>query len=79
MGTDDLFRKRREERKKRQHEYRQPKANSFLIVTEGKCTEPFYFKRMILYQNIWIVFDKDDFADFDFAIKAGRDKGYKIA
>lgn len=40
MGTDDLFKKRREARKQRQHEYKTPKANSFLIVTEGEMTEP---------------------------------------
>lgn len=44
MGSDDLFKKRREARKQRQHEYRTPKANSFLIVTEGERTEPLYFK-----------------------------------
>ena len=40
MGTDDLFKKRRETRKQRQHETKTPKANSYLIVTEGKRTEP---------------------------------------
>ncbi len=123
MGSDDLFKKRREERKKRQHEYKTAKANSFLIVTEGERTEPLYFKGMqklikekiggridvievplldihgegcgtgkliqvtdrivkdakILYQNIWVVFDKDDFDDFDEAIKEGAEKGYNIA
>lgn len=123
MGTDDLFKKRRAERKKRKHEYRTPRANSFLIVTEGERTEPLYFKGMqkriqekiggrievfeapvidiqgggcstgklieiterivkeakIMYQNIWVVFDKDDFDDFDQAINDGRSKGYKIA
>lgn len=44
MGSDDLFKKRREDRKKRKYEFRKAKANSFLIVTEGKCTEPYYFK-----------------------------------
>lgn len=123
MGSDDLFKKRREDRKKRKYEYKQPKANSFLIVTEGERTEPLYLKGMqkiireriggmvevveapvidihgkgsstgklieitdqmvkeakIIYQNIWVVFDKDDFDDFDQAIKEGTDKGYKIA
>jgi len=123
VGTDDLFRKRREDRKQRQHDIRTPKANSFLIVTEGKCTEPFYFKGLqklvrekiggminvvenpiidihgegcstgklvevteklvkdakILYQNVWVVFDKDDFEDFDQAIKEAMSKGYKVA
>lgn len=123
MGTDDLFKKRRAERQKRKYEYRTPRANSFLIVTEGERTEPLYFKGLqklicekiggrvdvvevpvidicgegcstgklieatdqivkdakVMYQNVWVVFDKDDFADFDQAIKEGEDKGYKIA
>lgn len=33
----------------------------------------------ILYQNVWIVFDKDDFWDFDQAIKDGMEKGYRMA
>ena len=123
MGTDDLFKKRREARKQRKHEYKLPKANSFLIVTEGERTEPLYLKGIqklikkkiggeiniieapiidihgegaatgklveiaeqivkdakIIYQNVWIVFDKDDFEDFDQAIKEGTGKGYKMA
>lgn len=123
MGSDDLFKKRREDRKKRRYEFRKSKANSFLIVTEGKCTEPYYFKGLqklikekiggmvdvvevpvidiygegcstrklidvteqivkranIIYQNVWVVFDKDDFQDFDKAIEDGMSKGYKIA
>lgn len=123
MGTDDLFKKRREARKQRKYEYKSPKANSFLIVTEGERTEPLYFRGMqrlikekvggmvdvievpfidihgegcstgklievadqivkeakIIYQNIWVVFDKDDFKDFDQAIRTGINKGYKIA
>ena len=113
MGSDDLFKKRREARTQRKHEYKPPKANSYLIVTEGERTEPLYFKGMqkliqekvggvvdiieqplidvhgegcsttrlvevadqiikdakIIYQNVWIVFDKDDFDDFDQAIQ----------
>lgn len=123
MGSDDLFKKRRAERKQRRHEYKVPKANSYLIVTEGKRTEPFYFNGLkkliaekvggmvnvieapmidiegkgtstgklielaekivkeakVIYQNIWIVFDKDDFEDFDQAIKEGTERGYHIA
>lgn len=123
MGTDDLFKKRRQERKKRQYEYKTAKANSFLIVTEGVCTEPFYFRGLqqkieakiggridvvenplidiygegcatgklievtdrivkeakVIYQNIWVVFDKDDFEDFDEAVQSGRNKGYNVA
>lgn len=29
MGSDDLFKKRREARKQRQYDYKTPKANSF--------------------------------------------------
>lgn len=122
MGSDDLFKKRREARKKREREFRAPKANSYLIVTEGECTEPYYFRGLqkkilesiggnveileapeieihgegastgklieiaeeyvnranIIYQNIWVIFDKDSFLDFDEAIKAGERKGYNI-
>lgn len=123
MGTDDLFKKRRESRKQRKHEIKTPKANSYLIVTEGKCTEPYYFEGLkkrisekvggivevvtnptidvqgkgcstkklvevteqlvreakIFYQNVWVVFDKDDFTDFDQAIQDALNKGYKVA
>lgn len=123
MGSDDLFKKRRADRKQRRREYKTPRANSFLIVTEGKRTEPLYFKGLqklieektggridvvevpiidvsgegcatgkliekteqivknakIIYQNIWVVFDKDDFEDFDEAIARGIQKGYQIA
>ncbi|MBR1633994.1 MAG: RloB domain-containing protein [Lachnospiraceae bacterium] len=122
MGSDDLFKKRREDRKKRTHDFRVPKANSYLIVTEGKKTEPLYFsgikdkilasvggtvdivdlplidiygegasteklieiteeyvsKAKIIYQNIWVIFDKDDFADFDSAVALGKSKGYSV-
>jgi hypothetical protein len=123
MGSDDIFKKRRADREKRKHDFKQPKANSFLIVTEGEKTEPLYLnglkdlildkiggnikvielphieikgegkstgkliektneiisKSSIIYQNVWIVFDKDDFLDFDQAIKSAKDQGYNVA
>jgi hypothetical protein len=123
LGTDDIFKKRREARRQRKHGFKRPRANSFLIVTEGKKTEPLYFKGMqrlieekvggmvniveipiidiwgkgcstgklleatdeivktakLIYQNIWVVFDKDDFDDFDQAVADGYEKGYKVA
>lgn len=123
MGSDDLFKKRRKGRKKRRHEFKIPNSNSFLIVTEGKRTEPLYFKGIqkrikekiggvvdvvespvidihgegcstvklieitdrivkdakIMYQNIWVVFDKDDFPDFNQAVNTGRNRGYNVA
>lgn len=42
MGSDELFKRRREKREKRNYGNKQPKANSFLIVTEGERTEPLY-------------------------------------
>lgn len=44
MGSDDLFKKRKKKREKRKHEFITPRANSFLIITEGEKTEPLYFK-----------------------------------
>ncbi|RRD95354.1 RloB domain-containing protein [Clostridiales bacterium COT073_COT-073] len=123
MAGENGFQKRRESRKKRQYGYRQPKANSYLIVTEGSKTEPLYLqgivnliqakmggnveivelpvidisgigratrklvektdeivsKAKIIYQNIWVVFDKDDFGDFDEAIEMAEERGYKVA
>lgn len=120
---EDIFAKRREGRKKRNYEYLQPKANSYLIVCEGSKTEPLYLKGIvdliqekmggnveivespiidisgigratrklvltaeeiiskakIIYQNVWVVFDKDDFNDFDAAIAMAKQKGYRAA
>lgn len=77
MGSDDLFKKRREARTQRKHEYKTTKANSYLIVTEGERTEPLYFKGMqkLIQEKVGgvvDVFDKDDFDDFDQAIQEGR-------
>lgn len=120
MGTDDLFKKRKAARKARKFEEKEPKANSFLIVTEGSKTEPLYLnglKEKIvnsiggnveviqidihgvgrstnslidktseiinrsrnMYQYIWVVFDKDDFDDFDDAIARADRLGYNVA
>ena len=38
MGSDDIFKKRRKDRKKRTHDFKSPKANSFLIITEGESS-----------------------------------------
>ena len=37
-----------------------------------------YNREDIYYSKIFVVFDKDDFADFDDAIKEGENQGYKI-
>lgn len=35
-------------------------------------------KSKILYQHVWLVFDKDDFLDFDEAIQLAKEKGYNV-
>lgn len=47
MGNDDLFNKRRVERKIRQINVLKQKSSNWLIVCEGKKTEPNYFKAAI--------------------------------
>lgn len=123
MKKDNQFKKRRRVRMERKYEFRNPNINSYLIVTEGECTEPLYFNGLkeqidrkiggridimqkpqikisgegsgtsqlikaaekiiknakVIYQNVWIVLDKDDFQDFDKAIRDGMNKGYKMA
>lgn len=122
MGTDNLFKKRRAKLQERKKELLTPKPNSFLIVSEGKKTEPLYFDGLALYINtkygksidvekplittqgegkntvslveaaakiasrasirysqVWIVFDKDDFLDFDDAIDLATRYGFQVA
>ena len=122
MGSDDFFKKRRAELQARKREQRNPRVNSFLIVSEGEKTEPLYFegiaktisesfgdgvsvekpiidtrgegkctvslvnaavaiakKAHIMYEQQWVVFDKDDFNDFDEAIDLAEKSGFKVA
>ena len=122
MGTDNFFHKKRARLDERKKESLTPKPNSFLIVSEGKKTEPLYFdgladyintkygssvnvekpiidtcgegkctvslvektteivaRARILYSQVWVVFDKDDFNDFDEAISLCNSLGYKAA
>lgn len=122
MGSDDIFKKRRQNTKERKKEIRDPKPNSFLIVSEGAKTEPLYFDGLAkhinekygqsvsvkkpsidtkgegkctvslveattrfvsrthnIYSQVWVVFDKDDFEDFDEAIDLAEKRGYKAA
>ena len=81
---------------------------SFLIVCEGKNTEPDYFRKFKLktatikvvgegyntvslveqaekldkqgeYDQVWCVFDKDDFKNFNNAIQKAEQLGFKVA
>lgn len=102
MGSEDLFKKRREERKRTEPLYFKgiqkkikEKMDGRIDVVEipvidihgGGCgtgklidlTERIVRDAKIFYQNIWVMFDKDDFKDFDEAICLGKDKGYKVA
>lgn len=36
-------------------------------------------KSPYVYQHVWLVFDKDDFVDFDDAIRDARQEGFKVA
>ncbi len=44
MGSDDLFWKRKRKIIKRKLGQRGPTNETFLIICEGQCTEPNYFK-----------------------------------
>lgn len=44
MGSDNLFTKRREERKKRRENVQKQRSSNWLLVCEGAQTEPNYFK-----------------------------------
>ena len=118
MKNDKVFKRRREQRKRREIETRPPRCETFLIVTEGAQTEPNYFKGLVKsltgcdadkvrevdiqgkgrstgslvdeaerivnrstknYDNVWVVFDKDSFDDFDEAINLAERKGYHVA
>ena len=122
MGSNDLFQKRKAERSKRKREIREPYPDSFLIITEGEKTEPYYFaglkkivlekagkdnislkplikisgqgkntlslinavdeivnRETMLFKEVWVVFDKDDFPQFDEAIRTAQHKGYQVA
>ena len=59
-----------------------------IIVTkgEGKCTVSLVNEASkiaslshIIYEQVWIIFDKDDFNDFDEAITLAENHGFKVA
>lgn len=33
----------------------------------------------VIYNSVWVVFDKDDFIDFDIAVRTAKQKGYHVA
>ena len=44
MGSNDLFNKRREERRKRKENIEKQRSSNWLVVCEGEQTEPNYFR-----------------------------------
>ena len=121
MGTDNIFKDKRAKLNERKKELKNPTPNSFLIVSEGTKTEPFYFdglanyikekygngidvekplidtcgegrctvslieetskivsRSKTMYSQVWVVFDKDDFGDFDDAIELAEKRGYHV-
>lgn len=122
VGTDNLFKKRKAKLAERKKELRNPKPHSFLIVSEGKKTEPLYFdglakyinnkygdsisverplikakgegrctvslveetvrivsRSRLIYNQVWVVFDKDDFQDFDEAVSLAEKCEFRVA
>ena len=57
MGSDNLFKKRRVERNKRKENIRKQKSSNWLIVCEGKETEPNYFEEKYIdfIKKIWYI------------------------
>ena len=51
MGSDNMFNKRREERRKRKENVEKQRSSNWLVVCEGTQTEPNYFKGAILEIN----------------------------
>ena len=47
MGSDELHKKRREERIKRKENIRKQKSSKWLLVSEGLKTEPNYFENVV--------------------------------
>jgi hypothetical protein len=59
MGTDDLFKKKRQGRKKRKVENREMRSRQWLIVSEGTKTEPNYIRGLIAH----LAKEEDGFRD----------------
>lgn len=109
------FKQRRRQREPRTIETRKPRCETFLIVSEGTKTEPYYFEGLVRslvgtvpeeveiegagrvttslvewvakkvnrsprnYDNVWVVFDRDDFMSFDEAVFAAERNGFHAA
>lgn len=115
MSASGRFDRRRRQRGPRTIETREPRCETFLIVSEGAKTEPYYFEGLVRslvgtvpdeveiegagrvttslvewvakkvnrsprnYDNVWVVFDRDDFESFDEAVSAAERNGFHAA
>lgn len=115
MRDSGRLRNRRRQRGPRTIETRKPRCETFLIVSEGAETEPYYFEGLVRslvgtvpeeveiegagrvttslvewvakkvnrsprnYDNVWVVFDRDDFESFDEAVSAAMRYGFRAA
>mgnify|MGYP001777849707 CR=1 FL=1 len=115
MRDSGRLRNRRRQRGPRTIETRRPRCETFLIVSEGAKTEPYYFEGLVRslvgtmpeeveiegagrvttslvewvakkvnrsprnYDNVWVVFDRDDFKSFDEAVFAAERNGFHAA
>ena len=115
MSASGRFDRRRRQRGPRTTESREPRCETFLIVSEGAKTEPYYFEGLVRslvgtvpdeveiegagrvttslvewvakkvnrsprnYDNVWVVFDRDDFESFDEAVSAAEHNGFHAA
>ena len=116
VKSSGRFKDRRKQRGPRTIETREPRCETFLIVSEGTRTEPLYFEGLVRalakgevpneveiegvgrvttslvewtakrvnrsprnYDNVWVVFDRDDFENFDEAVTAAERSGFCAA
>ena len=60
----------------------QPTINPFgegkSTVSLVEATSKIVARSQIMYEQVWVVFDKDDFNDFDDAIKLAENKGFHV-
>lgn len=53
-------------------------GTGFNTVSLVNYAERFLNRSSSIYMNVWIIFDKDDFKDFDKAIRLAKKKGYNV-
>lgn len=75
MGTDDLFKKRRAKLQERKIATCGEGKNTISLVN---ATSKIVARSPIMYEQVWVVFDKDDFEAFDEAIELAKNNGFFV-